>query len=187
MLEECLKETYKNSYPDLKFTVYVTYPKYIGEGNAQSMIHVKVASDLSGEAGLQNEVINARASIIDCVNKKLLIYRESQPNNYDIVFGHDGTPINHALNVFDLDKSQFLETIESSLRNNVYGRLIARAGQVGKIVFYTTGTLKNITGKDMIELVQCICARYEDSSLKEFIDEQGKELIELIKDIIDKL
>lgn len=184
MFEECLQEIYKRSYPDITFTIYVTYPKYIDTVNVQSMFHLQVSSDYADEVGLKNKVMDARTPVIDCMNKKLSVYRESQPC---IIFGHAGTPINHFQSVFDLDKSQFLETIESSLRNNLYGRFIAKSGQVGKIIFYTTGILNNITGKDIIELVKCIFSHYDESSLKRFIDEHREQLIEQVKNIIEKL
>lgn len=75
MFEECLQEIYKGSYPDIKFTLYVTYPKYVDVGHAQSMIHLRVASDLADEVGLKNKIINARTPVIDCMNDKLSVYR----------------------------------------------------------------------------------------------------------------
>lgn len=187
MFEECLQEIYKGSYPDITFTIYVTYPKYDNVGNARSMFHLRVSSNSADEVGFKNKVKDARTPVIDCVNNKLSVYRKSQPDNYSFVFGHAGTLINQSESVFDLDKSQFLETIESSLRNNLYGRFIAKSGQVGKIVFYTTSILNNITDKSIIELVQCIFPDYDEGSIERFILENGKKLIELIKNIIKEL
>lgn len=184
---ECLQEIYKGSYPDITFTIYVTHPKVTHPNNIQSIIHYKVSSDSSGEVGLKNKVKDAQQPVIDCMNNKLLVYKKSQHIFSDIMFKHAGDPINHSLDVFDLDKSQFLETIESSLRNNVYGYYKVKAGQVGKIVLLTILNIAgNITADVLIKLFKCINPNYDEKSIEKFLNEQGSELIEQVKNIIER-
>ena len=74
IFEECLQEIYKGSYPDITFTIYVTYPKYIDVGNAQSILHLRVSSDSANEVDLKNKVEDAQTPVINSMNNKLSVY-----------------------------------------------------------------------------------------------------------------
>ena len=187
IFEECVQEVYKGYDKATKYKIYVSYPKYDNSGYAKSICRLVVHSDSVDECELKNKMEQEREPIIRCVNKKLSNYPDEQ------IF-HDGTPVKIHNEVFDLDKSQFLEVIESSLKNNWYGSFVIKSGKVMERTFYADKFLKFITGKDIREhsedikeLLLSIFHDYDVKSIKEWFERHSPEIMEQIKNVIENI
>lgn len=178
MFEECVEEIYKGAYPDLEFKIYVTYPKYENSWHAQSMLRLILSSDSADESDLENKMEKEREPIVRCVNKKL-------SNNYpDVTFCHAGTPVNSPNEAFDLDKSQFLAVIESSLKNNWYIPFLVKLGKGVQIIRNTDWVLETFTEKDIKDLVLLIFSEYNMKSVIEFFNKHRQEIVEYVKNLL---
>ena len=191
IFEECLQEVYKGYYQDTKFQILVSYPKSINSFyEFRSHLHLKVLSGSGDQDELNYKVSESRQPVIDCVNKKLQSYKIddlSHPGlSYSAVFAHNPSLKDLQPKPFDLDKTEFFLHIETALKRNFYAKIYNIKDVINRII-YVDIMLELITDMDIRDLISYIYRQYEKSQLDEFVNEYGQEIIDYIREIIDKL
>lgn len=191
MLLNCLQRAYRGYHPDTTFNIFVSYPKAINSTNkVQSDIRVNVSSDLAGEIDLSEKIIQTRQQVIDCVNDELKSHNKEDGLIYTFV--HNPSSETQPPKLFDLDKTDFLYHVEASLEKNLYAKIynikhaIQKRRPIEKIIYINT-MLDLITDKDIRDLILYLFRQYEQSQLNEFLIEYLPYIIEVVKDMIDKL
>lgn len=188
MFAECLQEVYKGYYPDTRFDIYVSYPKVVNSFNKfQSNIHLRVSSDVVDQVELNNKVAATRYPVIDCVNNKLKSYQDDFPldpsQSYSFAFTHNDSLENHPSEIFDLDKSEFLHIIETSLKSNFYAK-IYNIKDVVKELFFIERMIEFITDRDIRDFILYLYRNYDESQIDDFIKNHGRIIIDTVKEII---
>ena len=79
LFAECVKEVYKDSLPNAKFTVYMRTPKYDDKGNASSAIKYDVSDDTVDDKTLEKQMRLVHERLAQCFLSKIAPNIEIDP------------------------------------------------------------------------------------------------------------
>lgn len=187
MFAACLQEAYKGYHPDTRFSIIASYPKFVNSYKLESNLHLMVSSELADQNGLNNKVVETRHTVIDCVNNKLQSYKVGLPldavSSYRFEITHKGQLKDKQPIEFNQDKTEFLHTIEVSLKRNFYAKIYNIRDVVKEIIFVER-MLNLITEMDIRDLISYLYRHYEKSQIDDFVNKHSQEIIECVKEIL---
>ncbi len=174
---DCVKESFKDTLPKAKITVYMRTPKYDDKGNMSSAFRYDISDDTVDEETLKEQTDYQREPLRQCFLDKVSQNKDRDPGrNWVGYFGHvlslemqDGSESDKELTErLSFDESQWIKIIEFAQKKNWYSKIEIIGGMVIQ-------TIIQISVSETWEL------------LKAHLSERGAGGNEHLTDLMDKI
>lgn len=174
LFDESLQEAYNGIYAGIKYKLFFCNAK---NGTDYSHFHLRFYFEKGNED---------RLLVVDFLKSKLAVHTDPDIPNMYVSFGDAAGYVEYYPRYFYLGRRQFLDRIESGLRDNMYAYYTNRDYHESEVKpeFYEFSNLVPIIGFSIREMLECIFTAYYEKGLHDYLDEEGPELMEQIKVVI---
>ena len=186
LFAECVKEAYKDSLPNAKFTVYMRTPKYDDKGKESSAIRYEVSDDTVDDETLKEQMELQHEPLGQCLLDKISANKDREPGRNWVGYygrvltlGKEQPSIgevqpsmsNESIEGLSLDESQWIEIIKFAQRRNWYSKYKIIGGVLRQ-------TIIQISLREIWDLLKARLSEGIESG-----DEHLTDLMEKIKDL----
>ena len=177
---DCVQESFKDTLPKAKITVYMRTPKYDDKGNMSSAFKYDISDDTVDEETCKELMDLQYEPLRQCFLNKISPNTGRDPGrNWVGYFGHvfslgevpDSESDEELTELFSLDESQWIEIIKFAQKKNWYSKIEIIGGAVIR-------TIIQISVSEMWELLK---AHLSEGTLS--ADDHLNNLIEKFKDL----
>lgn len=177
---DCVKESFKDTLPKAKITVYMRTPKYDDKGNMSSAFKYDISDDTVDEETRKELMALQYEPLRQCFLDKISPNTDRDPDrNWVGYFGHvlslDEVPDSESdeklTELFSLDESQWIEIIEFAQKKNWYSKFEIIGGVVRQAII-------QISVRELWGLLKAHLSEDTESG-----DDHSTDLIEKIKDL----
>ncbi len=177
---DCVQESFKDTLPKAKITVYMRTPKYDDKGNMSSTFKYDISDDTVDEETCKELMDIQYEPLRQCFLNKISPNTGREPGrNWVGYFGHvlslgevpDSESDEELTELFSLDESQWIEIIEFAQKKNWYSKFEIIGGVVRQAII-------QISVRELWGLLKAHLSENTESG-----DDHSTDLIEKIKDL----